>query len=121
MAVAKDKLPLIGAGNFPNHIFALEDYRELIGLMMAAERLVADGHGEKAGETESLVVARGFQVAPQRFRAHIDTKHRLGLGPNFAYSPGSVAVPPDAPVGFRLGGNSFNRPILNLSLSNSCS
>ena len=50
--------------------------------MMAAERLVADGHGEKAGETEGFVVARSFQVAPHGLRSDIDAKHRLGLRSN---------------------------------------
>ena len=121
VAVAEDKLPLIGSGYFANEIFALQDYRKLIGFMMAAERLMADGDGEKAGETESFVVAGRFQVAPQRLRSHVDTKHGLGLGPNLDHRLARRCFRQIARRDSGSAGIALNRPILNLSFSSNCS
>ena len=47
--------------------------------MMAAQRLVTDGDGEKACETIGFVVAGRLEIAPQRLGAHVDAEDRLGL------------------------------------------
>ena len=80
-------MSVIGSRDLTHQILALEDDWKLIGFVMAAERLVADGNGEKSGEAEGLVVARSFEVAPERLRTHIDAKYRLGLRPHLGCRP----------------------------------
>ena len=86
-------LPLISPRDLAHEVFALQDDRKLIGFMVAAERLVADGNGEKTGEAVGLIVAGGFQIAPQRLRAHVDAKDRLGLGPDADFVVCAVGAP----------------------------
>jgi hypothetical protein len=44
---------------------------------MATHGPVPDEDDEKAGEAERVVVADGFEVAPERFGAYVDAKDRL--------------------------------------------
>ncbi len=82
VAMAKKFLPVIGPGNLTHAILAFHDDRKLIGFVLAAERLMTNRECKKAGESEGLVIAGGFQMAAEGFRAHVDAEDRLGLRAN---------------------------------------
>src|SRR5689334_6468422 len=79
MAVPEQMPTVIASRNLAHEIFALHDDRELIGFMMASERLMSDEHGEKTREAVRLIVAGGFQMAAKGLRAHVYAKNGLSL------------------------------------------
>jgi hypothetical protein len=84
LSSSEQEVAVIGPGNFAHEVFALQDHRELAGFVMAAEGLMTDRDCEKTGEAVGLVVSGRLQVAPEWFRAHIDTENCLGLRPDRA-------------------------------------
>src|ERR1041385_4687216 len=89
MAVPEQMSTVIASRNLTHEIFTLHDDRELIGFMMAAERLMSDEHGEKTREAVGLVVAGGFQMPAKGLRAHVYAKNGLSLR---AHWTGGIAV-----------------------------
>jgi hypothetical protein len=78
-AMPEHVLAVIGSRNLSDQILAFYDDWKLIGFVMAAERLVPDGHCKKSREAVGFIIARSFEVAPERLGTHVNAKHRLRL------------------------------------------
>src|ERR1041384_5826777 len=90
MAVPEQMSTVIASRNLTHEIFTLHDDRELIGFLMAAERLRSEEHGEKTREAVGLVVAGGFQMPAKGLRAHVYAKNGLSLRAHWTCG---IAVP----------------------------
>lgn len=53
-------------------------YRAQVVWSAAEQSGESDGDGEEAGEAKRLVLAQGFEVAPQALRSGVDAADELG-------------------------------------------